>query len=115
MPGNSKYHINALVDAANQYNKRKGLRVTFEYILFRGLNDSEEHAVKLAKIARSVPSKINIIPFNPVKGISLEVPSEEDVNRFVKSLYSLAPTVTVRWSKGGDISGACGQLRSRSA
>jgi len=115
MPVNSKYPINALIDAANQYYKMKGLRVTFEYILFRGLNDSEEHAIKLAKIARSVPSKINIIPFNPVKGIDFKAPSEGDVDRFLKILYPLAPVVTVRWSKGSDISGACGQLRSRSA
>lgn len=115
MPVNSKYPINALINAAKQYYKMKGLRVTFEYILFMGLNDSEEHAVKLAKIARSLPSKINIIPFNPVKGICLKAPSGRDVDRFVKILYPLAPAVTVRWSKGSDISGACGQLRSRSA
>jgi len=84
--------------------------VTLEYVLIAGVNDGPGDAKRLALIASSLPSKINLIALNPSPGIRLRRPSDEAVERFVQILYPRAPAVTLRKSKGSDILAACGQL-----
>lgn len=111
MPINKIYNLKNVLESLKYYTDKKGMRVTFEYVLFKGFNDSMMDAVKLAEIARSIPSKVNIIPYNSIESSDFKTPDEEDVDRFVKILYPLSPAITVRWSKGKDILAACGQLR----
>ena len=87
--------------------------MTFEYILFAGLNDSENDARELAKIIKGISCKINLLAYNPIDGLDYKRPSEEDINRFAKILYPIAPAVTVRKSRGTDIEAACGQLAGK--
>lgn len=111
MPVNKIYPLKDVLEALKYFTKKKGMRITFEYVLFKNFNDSFMDAVKLSEISRSIPSKINIIPYNTVENSEFKTPSEEDVDRFAKILYPLAPAITVRWSKGKDILAACGQLK----
>lgn len=110
MPIAKSYPLKELLDAIRYYTTQRGKRVTFEYILFKGFNDSREDAINLAKLVRRIPCKINLLAYNPVKGLPYERPTENDINEFAKTLYPLTPAVTVRKSRGGDIDAACGQL-----
>ena len=113
IPVASHYTIDEIMGALRYYYQRKHLRITFEYVLLKGFNDTEEHARALGELASMIPSKINIIPYNHVEGVSYSVPDEEDVNRFASLLYPIAPAVTIRWSRGRDVHAACGQLKGR--
>jgi 23S rRNA (adenine2503-C2)-methyltransferase len=99
-----------LLAAAREYGHRSGRRVTLEYTLLAGVNDGAEDARRLAEMARSLPSKINLIAYNPVPGLDWKRPSPEAVEAFVQHLYPIAPSVTVRQTLGGEIWAACGQL-----
>jgi 23S rRNA (adenine2503-C2)-methyltransferase len=110
VPINKRWPIAELIDAARQYGARSGRRVTLEYTLLAGVNDGPEDARRLAELARSLPSKINLIAYNPVPGLSWKRPSREAVETFVHRLYPVAPAVTVRHTMGGEIWAACGQL-----
>lgn len=117
MPINRKWNIRALGDTLEYYYRKTRRPVTYEYILFGGLNDSYQDAARLAKLTRRVPSKVNVIPFHPINftnptGISAELAaaSVEDFERFLGYLRSLDVTVMVRSSSGKDIHAACGQL-----
>lgn len=90
--------------------KRRKQRVTFEYVLIDGINDSQEDSKNLASLIRGIPCKINVIPYNENKMIPFRTPPEERVNEFAESLAGKGFTVMVRWSKGRDIKSACGQL-----
>src|SRR5262249_3358513 len=92
------------------YGHAVGRRVTIEYTLIAGVNDRPEDADRLAAIARDLPSKINLIPYNPVPGLAWKRPSPAEVEEFVERLYPRAPAVTVRQTLGGEIWAACGQL-----
>ncbi|MGB5423428.1 MAG: 23S rRNA (adenine(2503)-C(2))-methyltransferase RlmN, partial [Desulfobacterales bacterium] len=85
-------------------------RITFEYILIKGVNDSEADARRLAVLLSQVKAKINLIPFNPHPDSEFERSEEAVIERFQKILLDKHYTVMVRRSKGGDISAACGQL-----
>jgi len=85
-------------------------RVTLEYVLIRGMNDTPEDADRLGKIAARFPSKVNLIPFNPSEMFPYERPTPEEVNAFARRVWPHNTTVTVRYSKGVDILAACGQL-----
>lgn len=89
---------------------RRRQRVTFEYVLLAGLNDSPAQARQLARLIRGIPAKVNLIPFNPSPGLPFRRPAEEAVERFRSVLLDLGLTVVTRWSKGGEIRSACGQL-----
>ncbi len=115
MPINKKYNLRKLMDALDQYYTHKGKRITFEYVIIKGINDSFSDAKALAEITKRVPCKINVIPCNPVPGTRFFPPDSNRVKRFIEFLYPIAPSVTLRESRGRDISGACGQLRSRNA
>ena len=84
--------------------------MTLEYTLIAGVNDSIEDADRLADLAQRMPSKINLIPYNPVPGIAYRRPAPTDVEAFARRLYPRAPAVMIRDTKGGEIWAACGQL-----
>jgi 23S rRNA (adenine2503-C2)-methyltransferase len=113
MPRAARWSISQLLRSAREYAAATGTRVTFEYVLIRGLNDTPEDADRLARLTRGGPFKINLIPYNPGASEEFVRPERERVDSFAERLYPQAPTVTVRWSLGGDIAAACGQLRTR--
>ncbi len=100
----------ALRAALSYYTSTSSRTVTFEYCLFRDFNDSEADAKQLAAISNAVPSKVNLIQYNPVAGLPFERTSESKLNAFIRVLLSRGVTVTVRRSRGQDIDAACGQL-----
>ncbi len=110
MPVNRRWPLAELLDAAREYGETVGRRVTLEYTLLGGVNDSPEDADRLARFARALPSKVNIIPYNPVPGLAWQRPSAEAIEAFVARLQPHAPSVTVRSTMGGEIWAACGQL-----
>ena len=114
MPVAKSYDLAALMEAANYFAKKRKKRVTFEYILFKGFNDSREDADDLADLIKGIPCKINILAYNPVGNLPYRRPSPEELDEFGKYLYPRAPAVTVRKSRGLDIDAACGQLAAKS-
>ncbi len=111
MPVNRKYPLEDLLGACDEYVRVKGKMITFEFILIRGINDSLDQARALAKLARRLHAKVNLIPYNKVEGLEWERPEEEVVADFSKQLKRSDVTSTVRHEKGHDIDAACGQLR----
>jgi 23S rRNA (adenine2503-C2)-methyltransferase len=114
MPINRKYPLENLMQACRQYLPAPGRRITFEYILIKGINDSAEDAERLVKLLRPIRCKINLIPFNPHEGCDFKRPAEAVIQAFYDILFANNYTVIIRRSKGQDISAACGQLRARS-
>ncbi|GAB6183372.1 dual-specificity RNA methyltransferase RlmN [Thermodesulfovibrio hydrogeniphilus] len=112
MPINKKYPLSELIEALKKYPLKPGQRITFEYVMIKNVNTTEEDAFKLAKLLKGIPSKINLIPFNPWKGCELEKPEEEEILRFQNILISKGYSVFIRKSKGSDILAACGQLKA---
>jgi 23S rRNA (adenine2503-C2)-methyltransferase len=110
VPVNRRWPIRELLRAARDYGRTTGRRVTLEYVLIAGVNDGPQDAERLSAFARELPSKINLIPYNPVPGLSWQRPSPQSVESFALSLYPRAPSVTVRSTLGGEIWAACGQL-----
>jgi 23S rRNA (adenine2503-C2)-methyltransferase len=110
MPVNKRWPLEELLDAAQEYGRTVGRRVTLEYTLLGGVNDTTEDADRLAAFARRLPSKVNLIPYNPVPGLQWKRPTPEAIEAFAARLYPHAPAVTVRNTMGGEIWAACGQL-----
>jgi 23S rRNA (adenine2503-C2)-methyltransferase len=110
VPINRRWPLEVLIPAARDYGRESGRRVTLEYTLIAGINDTPEDADRLGAIARELPSKINLIPYNPVPGLEWRRPTPETVDAFAQRLYPRAPAVTVRNTMGGEIWAACGQL-----
>lgn len=113
MPINKKYPLKQLLDACRKYPIQRNRRVTFEYILIKGVNDSLDDARKLVKLLKDIPCKINLIPFNPFPDSGFERPDDKTVSAFQKILLDAEYTAFVRQSKGRDISAACGQLKGK--
>ncbi len=111
MPVNKKYNLNRLFEAIQTWQDHKKQMITFEYILIEGVNDSLEQADILAKRARSLHAKVNLIPYNTVEGLPWKRPSEEQQEAFVAFLTKAGISATLRREKGHDIDAACGQLR----
>lgn len=111
MPVNKKYPVEELLAACEDYVGRKKQKLTFEYILIRDINDSPEQARLLAKQARRVNAKINLIPYNTVEGLDWERPDEQRQDEFLEILRNAGADATLRREKGHDIAAACGQLR----
>jgi 23S rRNA (adenine2503-C2)-methyltransferase len=97
----------------DRYIARTGRRVSFEYALMRGINDSEETAGALASLLRGRLCHVNIIPLNPVDVLPYERPDPESIERFASILRAAGIPTTVRYSRGLDIDAACGQLRAK--
>ena len=115
MPVSRAHPLAEVIAAMRAFPLTHRRRITAEYVLLEGVNDSAEDAQKLARLLRGIPIKINVIPFNPDPRYLPEYrrPSEEAVGRFVEALARERYTVTVRRSKGPDASAACGQLKGR--
>jgi 23S rRNA (adenine2503-C2)-methyltransferase len=113
MPINRVHPLDSLLAACRAYPLPPGRRITFEYILIKGVNDAPEDARRLARLLAPLRCKVNLIPFNPHAGSGFERPGEETILAFQEVLLSKHFTVIVRRSKGEDISAACGQLRAR--
>ncbi|MCX8022860.1 MAG: 23S rRNA (adenine(2503)-C(2))-methyltransferase RlmN [Syntrophorhabdaceae bacterium] len=113
MPINRLYPIEEIVDFVRNYKADRRTRITFEYVLINGVNDSLEDAEKLAKLLKGLKCKINLIPYNESPFIDFKRPSEKTVERFHNHLINRYYTTIVRDSRGGDIHGACGQLGMR--
>jgi 23S rRNA (adenine2503-C2)-methyltransferase len=111
MPVNRKYPLAELLDACAYYHARKTQRITFEFILINGINDSLDQAAALAQITRQFDAKINCIPYNSVEGLSWERPSLSRQEAFMEVLARAGADATLRREKGNDIAAACGQLR----
>ena len=111
MPVNRKYPLEVLVPALEDYVAAKRQIITLEYILIDGLNDSLEDAAHLARIARRLRAKVNLIPYNTVQGLPWTRPPESRQDAFADALRSQRITATLRREKGHDIEAACGQLR----
>jgi 23S rRNA (adenine2503-C2)-methyltransferase len=115
MPVNRKYPLSAVISACKAYPLPRGQRVTFEYVMIRGVNDRVKDAEALARLLRGLACKINLIPFNRWRGCSLRPPSPEKVEAFQQVLLDRHFTALIRKSKGADISAACGLLAAHSA
>jgi len=110
VPINRKYGVADIIEACRRFPLKKRSRITFEYVLLSGTNDSPEDARRLAKLLAGVKAKVNLIPLNAAAGIPFERPSDEAVDRFARILADHGVTVSVRKSRGRDIRAACGQL-----
>jgi 23S rRNA (adenine2503-C2)-methyltransferase len=111
MPINRRYNVEKLMEACRYYTSHKKQRLTFEYILIAGVNDSEEQAHLLARHARSLEAKVNLIPYNTVEGLPWSRPSRNRQENFLAVLSGHRVVATLRREKGHDIEAACGQLR----
>ena len=111
MPINKKWSIVDLVNAGKEYSNQKKRLIMFEYVLLKGINDSEEDALELARLLQGIPCKINLIPYNEIEG-KYQRPDESTITKFSEILHNYRDEyrVLVRWSKGQDIAAGCGQL-----
>lgn len=113
VPINKKYPLRELMAACRDYARETGRRVTFEYALLAGVNDSKEQAVELGRLLSGMLCHVNLIPANPVPERGVEPPSRERVDLFKLTLEKQGIATTVRRELGADIDAACGQLRRR--
>ena len=111
MPVNDAYPVEVLMPAVRRYQETTGRRVSFEYSMVRGVNDSDACARQLADLIRGMGAHVNLIPINPVDGSPYSATDAANVQRFQKKLESLGVNATVRRRLGSEISAACGQLR----
>ena len=110
VPPNRKYPLAAIIDACRRFPLKNRSRITFEYVLLAGVNDTPDDARRLVKLLSNIKAKVNLIPLNPAPGIPYERPSDDRVDRFAQILADRFVTVSVRKSRGRDIRAACGQL-----
>lgn len=118
MPVNRKWNIAALMDACRKFPLRQGRRITFEYVLIKGFNDTDEDAHRLVKLLRDIPAKVNLIPYNENPGLGLngtrfEATQEQRAEEFRAILCEGHVAAFIRRNRGRDIAGACGQLANR--
>ena len=112
MPVNRAYPLNELISALKEYSQLNNRRLTFEYLLLKGVNDQEIHARQIKELLKGLNAYINLIPYNTVKEKDFKSSSEEDALRFYDMLKKNGVAVTLRQKKGDDIDAACGQLRA---
>ncbi len=115
MPVNDAFPLSALIPACRRYQAATGRRISFEYAMVRGVNDTPEMAEKLAKLLKGMGAHVNLIPVNPVDGSPYTASDAANVQRFAARLRALSLNATVRRRLGADISAACGQLRREEA
>ena len=114
VPLNRKYPIQKLIEACRKYAAYdRRWRVTFEYIMLNGINDSIWHARQLARILSDMPSKVNLIPYNPVDGLEYDRSSKDSINEFRDVLLAARVMTITRKTRGDDVNAACGQLVGR--
>jgi 23S rRNA (adenine2503-C2)-methyltransferase len=113
VPLNRKYPIRDLLDACRAYpGLSNARRVTFEYVMLKGINDSDAEARELVRLLKGLPAKINLIPFNPWPGAPYECSSWDRIERFSEIVFRAGYASPVRTPRGRDILAACGQLKS---
>lgn len=112
MPVNSKYDIDELLTACRYYAETTGRRISFEYAMIKGLNDSDEAAKELASRLKGILCHVNLIPVNKVTERNYEKSTLDRQKRFIDILQSVGITATVRRTLGSDINASCGQLRA---
>src|ERR1044071_8907193 len=110
VPPNRKYPLADILETCRRFPLKRRSRITFEYVMLAGVNDSPEDARRLARLLSGIKAKVNLIPLNPAPGIPFERPSDDRVDRFAQLLADRYLTVSVRKSRGQDIRAACGQL-----
>ena len=110
VPVNRRYGLQDILDACRQFPLKRRNRITFEYVLLRGVNDSPQDARRLVRLMHGIRNKINLIPLNEAPGIPFSRPTDQEVNAFAQILADHHLTVSVRKSRGRDIRAACGQL-----
>jgi 23S rRNA (adenine2503-C2)-methyltransferase len=113
MPVNRRYPIAALLEAARRFPLSHGRRVTFEYVMLAGVNDSDADADRLPRLLHGIPSKVNLIPWNGFPGPPYERPGAERIRTFQERLRAAGMAVYIRSPRGDDIDAACGQLAAR--
>jgi 23S rRNA (adenine2503-C2)-methyltransferase len=113
MPVNKRYPLKELLAACRHFPLEPRRRITFEYVMLKGVNDSEEDALRLTRLLKGIKCKLNLIPFNPYSGSEFKRPDESAVRRFQAILQDHHYTALIRESRGRDISAACGQLKER--
>ena len=114
VPINKKYNIKALLDACRRYVDREGRRrITFEYVMLRGINDQPMQAKQLIKLLKGIPAKVNLIPFNPFPDSKYVCSSKQAIDRFRDILQQGGVTTITRKTRGEDIDAACGQLAGK--
>jgi 23S rRNA (adenine2503-C2)-methyltransferase len=111
MPINVRYPVADLLEACRDYVNATRRRITFEYVLIKGTNDSLEYAAQLRDLLRGLLCHVNLIPLNPVPGSGMEATTREQVYAFQKVLEDAGIRTTVRIERGADIAAACGQLK----
>ena len=112
MPVNKAYPLEELFDALREYASLSNRRLTFEYLLLKGINDQKKDAMEIRDLLKGLNAYINLIPYNAVKEKDFETSDEENTLRFYDMLKKLGVSVTLRQKKGDDIDAACGQLRA---
>ena len=115
VPLNKKYPIKDLLEACRKYpGLSNARRITFEYVMLKDVNDSEQDAHALVQLLKGIPAKINLIPFNPWPGTKYECSDWETIERFSEIVFRAGYASPVRRPRGRDILAACGQLKSES-
>ena len=115
MPINKKYPLAELMQACRNYpGLNNSRRITFEYVMLKGVNDSPKHAKQLIKLLRGIPAKVNLIPFNPWPGTDFECSDWETIETFADMVNAAGYASPIRTPRGRDIFAACGQLKSES-
>jgi 23S rRNA (adenine2503-C2)-methyltransferase len=113
VPLNRKYPISELLNACRNYpGVSNAKRITFEYVMLKGVNDSTDDAKALIRLLKGIPAKINLIPFNPWPGSKYECSDWEQIERFSQIVFDAGYASPVRTPRGRDILAACGQLKS---
>ncbi|WP_375669265.1 23S rRNA (adenine(2503)-C(2))-methyltransferase RlmN, partial [Bartonella sp. MR168JLCBS] len=115
VPINKKYPLALLIDACRNYpGLSNAKRITFEYVMLKGINDSLDDAKRLIQLLKGIPSKINLIPFNPWPGSNYQCSDWEQIERFADVVNQAGYASPIRIPRGRDILAACGQLKSAS-
>ena len=115
MPINNTNSLSDLAVSLSYWYKKTRSKVTFEYVVWRGINDSKEHALALVKFCKKIPAKVNIIEYNPIGDDGFQQASPEAVEMYRNLLEQNDIVVKVRRSRGQDIDAACGQLANKTS
>jgi 23S rRNA (adenine2503-C2)-methyltransferase len=113
MPINRRYPLEQLLDAVRRFPLKHRQRVTFEYVLLRGVTDAPEDALHLVKLLKGIRAKVNLIPLNEAEELNYRRPSDGAIDRFQQVLVNHNISAFVRKNRGNDISAACGQLKKK--
>jgi 23S rRNA (adenine2503-C2)-methyltransferase len=110
MPINRRFPLADLLEACRAFPMKQGRRITFEYVLLRGVNDTDGDAERLGRLLHGIPAKVNLIPYNDNPGLGFHAPAPARVEAFRDVLVRRDVTAVVRKNRGRDIAAACGQL-----